>query len=203
MNSTMKILILLILSFQANGYDLDSWVSTTYIYLAKPTYIYKTETKIEELGGNIAGKADGKSGMTLSELVIRVKQSAHEQNTVFYNFEIQEVIYGESQEYFSLEFNYEGEYQSCNFKDDFNNHNSDEFWNTEIGRSRYSTINSNMTSCFGKNRDSRKVDSCFEMDKLYLLIGNDELKIKQYEVINSMDDEWLLHVREKAKQLLN
>lgn len=49
----------------------------------------------------------------------------------------------------------------------------------------------------------RKVDSCFEMDKMYLLIGNDQLKIKQNEVINSMDDGSLLHVREKTKQLVD
>lgn len=75
----------------------------------------------------ISGNANGQSGMSLSELIIRVNQSAQDQNTVYYHFEILEVIYGESQEYFSLEFNYEGDYQPCNYNDDFNYHSCDEF----------------------------------------------------------------------------
>jgi hypothetical protein len=190
----MKTLLILCLFFtKAYSYDINDWASTEYIYIAKPIYIYKVESHSDEI--------DGKLGNKLSDLIVKMKKSLQSKNHIYYYFEIQEVLYGETEKFITIDFEFEDKYTKCNLKNNFDDHNNSEFWNTEIGRSVFSKNKTAVTNCFGEYRDTRRVDSCFEIDKQYLLIKNDNLKTKQYELIDSVEDNWLQHVRLKAKEI--
>jgi hypothetical protein len=160
-----------------------SWESTHYIYLAKLIYIFKVESVVTP----VAGELD----KSLEKLAIKVHEKQESLNTVHYYFEVKDVLYGKDKSIYHLEFHYKGEYKECNLGNDFANHKDVKFWNKEIGRS----ISTNWPI-------NHSIYSCFNIDKQYLIIGNFDFGVRQFEIINSTDDEWLKYVKEKIKKIV-
>ena len=74
--------------------------------------------------------------------------------------------------------------------DSFNDHTDEEFWNKTVGRSLHTNWPNN-----------HSIYSCFNLNEKYLLIGNYDFGIKRFEVVKSVDDQWLKYVKEKVKTI--
>ena len=160
----------------------DSWKSTHYVYLVKPIYIFKVESVVT----SVAGELD----KSLKNFAIKVHEKQESLNAVHYYFKVENVLYGKEESIYHLEFHYKGEYEECSLDNSFDDHKDLKFWNTEIGRS----INTNWPI-------NHSVYSCFDINKEYLIIGNFDFGVKQFELINSLDDEWLRYVKENIKKI--
>ncbi|HFC30588.1 MAG TPA: hypothetical protein ENJ44_06050 [Oceanospirillales bacterium] len=112
--------------------DMGPWNSTKYIYLAKPIYIYTSETTTEAIAGKLEGK--------VSDLIIKIKQEIIAGKRVHYFFEIIDVIYGEKVKTKELVFKYYDGFNACQSKKTFNNHANDDFWIKKQGRSEFILI---------------------------------------------------------------
>ena len=181
----IKTNILLLGLFIIHGYTLaqnyDKWAFTDYIYLAKPSYIFKVESEVTHLGG----QADN----SLQGLIYKVHEKSFTTPTIHYYFEVEEVVYGEEKSTFHLSFSAEELSNECDLINDFNNHNDETFWK---GHGRSLDVNFPVT---------HSVFSCFEMGQTYLIIGNNRLKCKGYEIVNSAADKWLEFVRNKVPEI--
>jgi hypothetical protein len=182
MELKMKYFIIFIIIYSSQAFGVitkDSWNFTHNVYLATPVYIYTEKSMITPRGGSLFGNTD--------KVWTKPSKQQSYSHTVHYIFKIDEVLYGKEEVTYHLEFSFQGEYKTCDLNISFNKHTDKTFWDTQVGRSVYS-------------QDS--FHACFELNKQYLLIGNNQFDRKMYELIESSDDEWLKHVKEKIKTII-
>jgi hypothetical protein len=175
-------LLFLLIEKDSSAQNYDKWAFTDYIYLVKPTYIFKVESEVTHLGG----EAD----KSLQGLIYKVHESSFTTRTIHYYFEVQEVIYGKDNNIFHLSFSSNEIMEDCELTNDFNYHNDKVFWKGN-GRSKVIEVGPH---------DSDLI-TCFEMGNTYLIINNGPSLNQSYELINSEADKWLEFVRNKVPEI--
>lgn len=181
MFAMLKIIIFTIINSVFSEYLAGHIGNARYVYLAEPVYIYKVEQKVDVIG-NVLGE-------DLDALLQRQMLLHNTHNKTIYHFKINKKFKGDEDEFITLSFFSDNDSKSCELSNNYNDHNDDVFWESNVGRS----INVNFPA-------THLIHTCFEMGKNYLLIDPKVAKSKAYELISSPNDTWLKFIKEALKQ---